>query len=155
MPETERWLKEYGNNRVDIRYQAIYWVAVLTLILGTVGILWSLPIPPEFTDISPLVNWGSCFLMATAVYYFIISIPLAIGMLLPILGIASAQYVIAELSGAVIYLSTGLTILSIVGLYLGHRRNSGFRAVLDDVQFMMIAPIWMLSKLYKRFGIPY
>ena len=93
--------------------------------------------------------------MATAVYYFIISIPLAIGMLLPILGIASAQYVIAELSGAVIYLSTGLTILSIVGLYLGNRPNSGFRAVLDDVQLMMIAPIWMLSKLYKRFGIPY
>ena len=93
--------------------------------------------------------------MAAAVYYFIISIPLAIGMLPLILGIASAQYVIAELSGSLIYLSTGLTVLSILGLYLGHRRNNSFHAVLDDVQLMMIAPIWMLSKLYKRFGIPY
>ena len=93
--------------------------------------------------------------MAAAVYYFIISIPLAIGMLPLILGIASAQYVIAELSGSLIYLSTGLTVLSILGLYLEHRRKSGFLAVLDDVQLMIIAPIWMLSKLYKRFGIPY
>ena len=88
MPETDWWLKEYGDNHVDMSYAVIYWIAVLTLVIGTVGILWSLPIPQEFVQISPLLNWGSSFLMAAAVYYFIISIPLAIGMLPLIFGVA-------------------------------------------------------------------
>ena len=92
MPETDWWLKEYGDNHVDMSYAVIYWIAVLTLVIGTVGILWSLPIPQEFVQISPLLNWGSSFLMAAAVYYFIISIPLAIGMLPLIFGVASIQY---------------------------------------------------------------
>ena len=88
MPETDWWLKENGDNHVDMSYAVIYWIAVLTLVIGTVGILWSLPIPQEFVQISPLLNWGSSFLMAAAVYYFIISIPLAIGMLPLIFGVA-------------------------------------------------------------------
>ena len=50
------------------------------VVIGTVGLLWSLPVPDRFYAISPLVNWGSLFLMAATVYYFIISVPLAIGM---------------------------------------------------------------------------
>ena len=155
MPETDSWLKEYGHNHVDISYEAIYWVAVLALVVGTVGILWSLPVPQEFIQISPLLNWGSSFLMATAVYYFIISIPLAIGMLPLIFGVAAIQYFFIELPGSLVYLSTGLTAASVLGLYLGHLRGKGIRGVFYDIQLMMIAPIWMLSNLYKRFGIPY
>jgi hypothetical protein len=59
------------------------------LVLGTVGILWSLPVPEEFARISPVLNWGSVFLMAAVVYYFIISIPLAIGMLPFVAGITA------------------------------------------------------------------
>ena len=155
MPETDWWLKEYGDNHVDMSYAVIYWIAVLTLVIGTVGILWSLPIPQEFVQISPLLNWGSSFLMAAAVYYFIISIPLAIGMLPLIFGVASIQYFFIELPCSLVYLSIGLTAASILGLYLGHLRGKGIHGVFYDIQLMMIAPIWMLSNLYKRFGIPY
>ena len=61
------------------------------VVLGTVGLLWTLPIPDEFFEISPLLNWGTAFLMAAAVYYFIISVSLAIGMLPFILGVAGVQ----------------------------------------------------------------
>ena len=45
--------------------------------------------------------------------------------------------------------------LSLAGLWLGQRGNGGFRAVIHDIQLMMIAPLWLLSVLYKRLGIPY
>ena len=63
-------------------------MTVPMVVLGTVGLLWTLPIPDQFFEISPLLNWGTAFLMATAVYYFIISVSLAIGMLPFLLGIA-------------------------------------------------------------------
>ena len=155
MPETDRWLTEYGNNHEQISFAGIYWIAVLLLVLGTVGMLWSLPIPIEFARISPVLNWGSSFLMAAVVYYFIISMSLAIGMLPFIFGIAAVETWLVASPYSLVRVSTTLFALSLVGLYLGHRGNGGVRAVFRDIQLMMIAPVWLLSNLYKRFGIPY
>ncbi len=61
--ETDRWLSDYGDSHADITNPGIYWLSVPILVLGTVGMLWSLPIPEEFVKISPVLNWGSAFLM--------------------------------------------------------------------------------------------
>ncbi len=155
MQETETWLTKYGETHHDLRFAAIYWISVLTLVLATVGMLWSLPIPAEFTQISPVLNWGSAFLMAAVVYYFIISMPLAIGMLPFIFGIAFSQIWLLDSPWPLARVSASLFVASLVGLYLGHAGNGGLRAVVRDVQLMMIAPVWMLSNLYRRVGIPY
>ena len=155
MPETDRWLREYGERHADIRFGGIYWVAVLTLVIGTVGMLWSLPVPAEFARISPILNWGSSFLMASVVYYFIISMPLAIGMLPFIFGIAAIQIWLSESPHSLVRVSSTLFALSLAGLWLGQRETGGLRGVFHDIQLMMIAPAWLLSTLYRRFGIPY
>jgi hypothetical protein len=51
--------------------------------------------------------------------------------------------------------SIGLLLAGIIGLWLGHRNKKGFGAVLEDVQLIMIGPAWLLSVIYRRFGIPY
>ena len=155
MADTDRWLAEYGEQHENISFAGVYWVAVLTLVFGTVGMLWSLPVPVEFARISPLMNWGSSFLMAAVVYYFIISMPLAIGMLPFVFGVAAIQTWLAGSSLSIVEVSTILFALSLGGLYLGHHGNGGLRAVFRDIQLMMIAPAWLLSNLYRRLGIPY
>ena len=110
-------------NHRDIGFAGIYWVAVLTLVLGTVGILWSLPIPEEFVRISPLLNWGSAFLMAAVVYYFIISMPLAVGMLPFIFGIAAIQMWLAESPYSIFRVSAALLAVSLAGTLAGPPRQ--------------------------------
>lgn len=155
MPDMDRWLDEYGERHADVRLPGIYWVCVLTLVLGTVGMLWSLPVPEEFERISPFLNWGSAFLMAAAVYYFIISMPLAIGMLPFVFGVAAIETWVVESPYPLARVAVALFALSLVGLWLGHRGRGGLAAVFHDIQMMMIAPAWLLSVLYRRFGIPY
>ena len=155
MPETDKWLIEYGRRHNDIRFGGIYWVAVITLVIGTVGMLWSLPVPAEFTRISPVLNWGSSFLMASIIYYFIISMPLAIGMLPFVLGVATLLIWLAGSPWSLMRVSSALFAFSLAGLWLGHRHSGGLRAVMHDIQLMMIAPVWLLSILYRRVGIPY
>ncbi len=154
MSETDRWLSDYGNSHADIGNPGIYWLCVPILVVGTVGMLWSLPVPTEFVRISPVLNWGSLFLVAAVVYYFIISIPLAIGMLPFVAGITAVQLWLVESPWSHVGISGGLTLLSIAGLYLGHYRTGGIRAVFSDIQLMMIGPAWLLANLYKRLGIP-
>lgn len=155
MQEIENWLERYGNSHSDLQFQAIYWLSVPLLVLATVGMLWSLPVPDEFRQISPILNWGSAFLMAAVVYYFIISMSLAIGMLPFILGVALSQIWLLETSWSLARVSASLFVVSLIGLFLGHMKGGGIRAVVQDIQFLMIAPMWLLSNLYRRFGIPY
>ncbi len=155
MPETDSWLVEYGESHSNVGNPGIYWVAVLLLVLATVGMLWTLPVPAEFVAISPVLNWGSAFLMSAVVYYFIISISLAIGMLPFVFGVSGVQIWMSNSAYAAIPVSAGLFVLSIAGLYSGRHERGGLRAVFEDIQMMMIAPVWLLSILYRRLGIPF
>lgn len=155
MNETDGWLHRYEETHSDLTNPAVYWAAVPMVVLGTVGLLWSLPIPDAFFEISPLMNWGTAFLMATAVYYFIISVSLAIGMLPFIIGVAGINMWLDGSDFSLLRVSIGLLLAGIIGLWLGHRNQNSIRPVLDDLQFMMIGPAWLLSVLYKRIGIPF
>lgn len=155
MQETDTWLSNYGDDHSDISYPAIYWIAVMVLVCGTVGLLWSLPVPDEFAKISPVLNWGSTFLMAAVVYYFVISMPLAIGMLPFVFGVAAIQLWLQNSSWPHVTVAILLVAASLIGIYVGRLRNGGVKAVIRDIQMMMIAPVWLLSNIYRRFGIPF
>lgn len=154
MSETHKWLERYEQTHSDLAYPLVYWAAVPLVVLGTVGLLWLLPVPPEFFDISPLLNWGSAFLMAATVYYFIISVPLAIGMLPFVIGVASFQLWLGHSDYSPLRVATSLLVAGVIGFSLGHLNRGGLRAVVRDLQLMMIGPAWLLSVLYRRAGIP-
>lgn len=155
MTETDGWLRRFEETHRNLSNPAIYWAAVPVVVVGTVGLLWALPVPDEFFEISPLLNWGTAFLMAAAVYYFIISVSLAIGMLPFVIGVAGIHMWLVASDYPLFRVSLGLLVAGIIGLWLGHRGENGLRAVLQDLQYMMIGPAWLLSVLYRRIGIPF
>ena len=155
MSDSDGWLERYANTHENVSNPVVYWAAVPTVALGTVGVLWTLPVPYEFFEISPLLNWGSAFLMAAVVYYFIISLSIAIGMLPFVLGMAAFQLWLAQSDFSPLRVSAGLLTAGIIGLWLGHRHQRSLIPVIQDLQLMMIAPAWLLSVLYRRFGIPF
>jgi hypothetical protein len=154
MTETTDWLQRYGDSHTELAYPLLYWAAVPAVVLGTVGLLWIMPVPDEYARISPLLNWGSTFLMAAVVYYFIISVPLAIGMLPFIVGIATCQSWLGSSDFSPLRVSAGLLLAGTLGLWVGRRRQWSLGPVWTDLQLVMIGPAWLLSVLYRRIGIP-
>ena len=152
MTDIDNWLARYEQSYQNLRNPVVYWVSILMVLLGLTTLLWTLPVPAEFQEISPLLNWGSAFLMVTAVYYFIISLSLAIGLLPLLLGLASIQMWLTASGFPAIPISGGLLVAGSVGLALG--RGGALRPVIQDFQLMMLAPAWILSVLFKHFGIP-
>ena len=155
MTEIDNWLERYERNHQDLHNPLVYWAAVPMIVVGTVGILWYLPVPAEFLEISPLLNWGSAFLMASAIYYFIISLSLAIGMLPFLLGLAAFHLWLAQSQFPQLGVSAGLLAAGIAGLWLGRHEAGRIRSVVQDLQLMMIGPAWLLSLIYKRFRVPF
>jgi len=155
MNEADGWLTRYEETHSDLTYPGVYWAAVPMIVLGVVGLLWLLPTPDEFFNISPLLNWGSAFLMVTVVYYFIISLSLAIGMLPFVLGVATFQMWLTHSDYTPLRVVVALLVAGITGLWLGRLKKGNMAAIFRDLQLVMIGPAWLLSVLYKRIGIPY
>ena len=154
MDDTVSWLDKFARRHDSASSPGVFWISLLILMIGVTGLLWSLPIPAEFPGISPLLNWGSAFLMVTLVYYCIISVSLGIGMVPFVWAIGALQYWLAGQAVPLGSVSSALIGTGVAGLTLGHYGAGGLRAVLGDVQLVMIAPVWLLSKLFRRLGIP-
>ena len=93
--------------------------------------------------------------MAAVVYYFIISLSLAFG-ILPFVAIVVTSILWLETLSIPLWLSScAIFLIAWVGQFIGHlvegRKPSFFR----DLQFLMIGPLWLLAKIYRRMGIPY
>lgn len=152
LTESDNWLKRFKRSLQDLNNPLLYWLSSGMLIVGITGVLWALPVPFEFQEISPLLNWGSAFLMVTAIYYFIISLSLAIGLLPFLLGLAALHMWFESSGYPALAVSAELTTAGILGMAIG--RRTAIRAALQDLQLVMIGPAWLLSVLYRRFGIP-
>ena len=108
-----------------------------------------------FIEISSILNWGSLLLLVAIVYYCIISIPLAIGMLPFISIIFVLQVYLQNMTEYALIISILLTVASVVGICTGHHKEERLTLVLKDIQLVIIAPLWLLSLTYRRLGIPY
>ena len=156
MSETHKWLERYEQNHNDLAYPLVYWAAVPMVSLGTVGLLWLLPVPAEFFDISPLMNWGSAFLMAATVYYFVISVPLAIGMLPFTLGLIALEIRITALTPIPLpWAAFCLFAAGVLALWLSRDRDFDGSFLRRHLLFVMLGPLWLLSDLFRKLRIPY
>jgi uncharacterized membrane protein YGL010W len=160
MRTADFWLDRYSRHHRHRLNRVLHAVAVPLAVLGLTGLLWALPVPAAFTEISPALNWGTAFLLAAVVYYFILSIPLAIGLLPFVLAITG---VLGRLDGlsvdgfspALWQSSLTLLLAALVLQALGHLRESGRLRVLEDLHYLMIGPVWMMAGAFRRLRIPY
>ena len=129
MSEIDSWLERYEKSHRELTNPVVYWAAIPMVVVGTVGFFWHLPTPVEFYEISPLLNWGTAFLMATAIYYFIISLSLAIGMLPFLLGLAAIQSWLAQSPYPPHGVSIALIFAGAAGLWLGRRGPGSFAPI--------------------------
>jgi hypothetical protein len=141
--------------QANLRYPAVYGIAVIASVFGLVGLLWTLPVPDEFRELSPLLNWGTAFLMSAMVYYFIIAISLAIGILPFAVGLTACAIWLEKSAFELELVAAGSLLAGIAGLYLTRRGKGAATALMTDIQLLMIGPVWQLSRLYRRLGIPY
>lgn len=155
MSSIDKWLDEYGESHQNPTNKAVHWVCVPAIVFSLIGLLWSLPVPAVFAETSPILNWGTLFLMASIVYYFIMSTTLALGMVVISGAIIYLLSILDQVTTPLWQICVGIFVLAWIGQFIGHVIEGKRPSFLKDIQFLMIGPIWLLSFIYKRLGIPY
>lgn len=155
MRTPEEWFREYGESHQHPTNKLIHWICVPAIVFSLVGLLWSLPRPGYFIDVSPLLNWGTLFVALAMVYYFILSWRLALGMLLVSTLVIWGNYALDQLATPLWQIALAIFVVAWVGQFIGHRIEGRKPSFFKDMQFLLIGPIWLLGFIYRKTGIRY
>lgn len=142
MRTIDKLLAQYSESHLNPTNEVIHFVCVPVIVFTLLGLLWS-------------VHWVLAVLVTIAalVYYVKLSKPFAVGMALMS---GAMLLLLAALPDQVILpLSIAIFVLAWVGQFIGHQIEGKKPSFLEDVQFLLIGPLFVLSFLYRRLNLAY
>lgn len=150
-----QWLDEYGVSHQHPINKRIHWLCVPLIMFSLLAILWDVPFP-EIGGESRLLNWASLLVVAAMLFYVYLSLPLAVGMFAAasLMLLAIAAYERLEL-GPVWQVAVVVFVVAWIGQFIGHKIEGRKPSFFQDVVFLLIGPLWILSFIYRRLGIRY
>jgi uncharacterized membrane protein YGL010W len=140
--EIDTLLAKYGESHRNHTNELIHVVCVPVIVFTLLGIVWW---------IHPLAAVAAS--AAALVYYFKLSPPLAIGMLV----MTALMLALLRLlpPATVLPLSIAIFVLAWIGQFIGHKIEGKKPSFLDDLRFLLIGPLFVLSFLYRRLHVDY
>jgi uncharacterized membrane protein YGL010W len=156
MKTAQRWLDEYGESHQHPLNEKIHCICIPLIMFSLIALLSLLPLKLVVLNQYPNLNhWGFALVVFASIYYFFLSIPLFAGM---ISVSALLLFTIDWLTLLPYPLWQTATIIFVgawIGQFYGHKIEGKKPSFFKDVQFLLIGPLWLLSKLYRRYGITY
>jgi len=138
----DRLLATYGESHLHPTNEVIHFVCVPVIAFSLLGLLWSA---------HPLAALG--LVMLSLVYYLTLSVPFALGM---VLMSAAMLGILALLPQVWVWqISLAVFVLAWIGQFIGHKIEGKKPSFFDDVRFLLIGPLFVLSFLYRRLRISY
>jgi uncharacterized membrane protein YGL010W len=122
--------------------EIIHMVCVPAIVFALLGLVWA---------IHPLA--AAALALASLLYYFSLSPPLAAGMLLMAGAMLALLYALPP--GLVWRLSAAVFAIAWIGQFVGHRIEGKKPSFFDDIRFLLIGPLFVLGFLYRRLGVAY
>lgn len=151
----DEWVERYAELKPDGPGRAGAWLGIPLLVASVIGMLWSAPVPAAFRDISPAINYATLFIMATFVYYCILSVSLGLGAFVFLL-VATIPSVWAARAGLPIApAATALFVTVFAWQLIETKRATGRMLFVRNLQYLMLGPVWLLRETYRRLGLGY
>lgn len=141
MRKLDTLLNQYGETHQNPVNKAIHWVCVPLIMWSALAAMWIL---------SPI---ATCILVSLAlVYYARMSLAMAVGML----AMAALMIIPVPLLGErALLIAAAVFVLAWIGQFVGHAIEGKRPKFLQDLQFLLIGPAWILRFVYRGVGIRY
>ena len=130
----QQWLDRYGESHQNHTNKRIHHICVPLIFMTIVGFMYNL---------SPTLTLGVS--LAVAIFYFRLGLkPLLIFGLL--LGLSIAITKLLSLSNPILLF---IFILAWGGQFIGYKIEGAKPSFFEDLQFLLIGPLWVFSSLLK------
>lgn len=135
-------LAKYSESHRNPTNEIIHFVCVPAIVFSLLGLIWSL---------QPMAALGVVLL--SLAYYVRLSIPFAAGMLVMSLVMLGVLSVLPP--PTILPLSIAIFVLAWIGQFIGHKIEGKKPSFFDDVRFLLVGPLFVLSFLYRKLKLAY
>ena len=154
MKTVHEWLGQYGSSHKNPVNKTIHWICVPIIYWCVMAFLWAIPTPDAITSIDGRINWLLIVIVLLTGYYFHLSIKLGVGMLIiNILLFILTHLVAVHAPWPIWAVALVLFVAAWIGQFIGHHIEGKKPSFFEDLQFLLIGPIWLLADAYRRVGI--
>jgi uncharacterized membrane protein YGL010W len=144
MPYSQRTidqlLSRYRDSHRHPTNELIHVICVPAIVFALLGLLWAL---------HPLL--ALLVVGAALVYYHQLSRPFAIGM--AVMALACIVVLALLPRGVALPLAIAVFVIAWLGQFIGHQIEGKKPTFLEDLRFLLIGPLFVLSILYRRFKL--
>lgn len=135
----DQLLAHYEESHRNPTNEKIHFVAIPLIMFSLIGLLFSL---------HPWVAYG--FVLASMVYYARLNLVfLATMAVLSAIGLA----LVHTLGERVLTVSLAVFVLAWIAQFVGHKIEGRKPSFFEDLQYLWVGPIFVLSKLFLKLGI--
>ena len=152
---------KYAESHQNPTNKTIHWICVPLIVFSIIGLISAIPFPQIgfLGKYNMYINWFS-IVMAASIYYYLKLSPILSYLMLFFFGICYffvVQLGYLEKAGGLKLWESSLIIfvLAWIGQFIGHKIEGKKPSFLDDLKFLLIGPLWLLSLLLKKLKINY
>lgn len=135
----DQLLAHYGQSHRHPTNELIHFVAIPLIMLSVVGLMFSL---------NPWIAYA--FVAASMVYYARLSLVFFFSMLA---GSALLLALVHAMGEQVFTLCLAIFVVAWIFQFIGHKLEGKKPSFLEDVQYLWVGPLFVLSKLFDKLGI--
>ncbi len=153
MRTLQQWFDEYAVSHQNLTNKQIHLVCVPTIFFSIVGLLqsinatWLQQLVPFYAPF--IVNWAGVAIVFALLFYATLSIYMALKIMLFALFCLTANYYIGLYLPLAI-VSIVLFVLAWIGQFYGHKIEGKKPSFLNDLQFLLIGPAWIIHTFFER-----
>lgn len=145
------WLDAYGDSHRNPVNKTIHRIAVPIIVLDLLGFLHLVPTHALGSFVPP-ASW--LLVIGALAFYVRLSPPLAIGMLLLALpSMAALDAGLAALGTWALPALVAVFGVTWAAQFVGHALEGKKPSFFEDVQYLLIGPLWLLADAYRRLGL--
>jgi uncharacterized membrane protein YGL010W len=156
MRAIDRLLDKYGESHQHGTNKLIHWICVPSIMFSLLGLLFAIPF---FTSRSMFLNWAAVLLALALVYYLRLSFAMFMGFVvigfLILWGNNAIYEAVGRDAGQLAIVSLIIFAVAWIGQFIGHKIEGKKPSFLEDIQFLLVGPAWLLHFIYERVGVSY
>jgi len=153
MRTIDRLLLQYGESHQNKTNIVIHAIAVPSIYLVTLGLIWSIPVPEFLSTMA--ITWAHVIAIPVLYYYFLLSGPIGAAMTLLTIACFGVITLLATSGVSVWMFCLGLFVVMWILQFVGHKIEGKKPSFFDDLRFLLIGPAWWWGHWLKRLNISY
>jgi uncharacterized membrane protein YGL010W len=132
-------LAHYGESHQNPANEVIHFVAIPLIVLSLVGLMFA---------VHPYIAYA--FMAASMVYYARLSMVFLFSMAVFSAGVLGLVH---AMGSQVLQISGVIFVAAWIAQFVGHKLEGKKPSFFEDIQYLWVGPLFVLSKLYVKLGI--